>query len=190
MMSNNEKNIINLPTEPAPRPNAGKKEHSSNNEDNIINFPSFTKEQKIQSDKSSDKGLLEKTREIIHMNVATDEELMKEKPALDRLKANMPSSAKEAIDMAKNTLLKDNTKKEQENAETYSPFEHEKGDGRPIEAVRSKLYEVTKSAEVKEREEFENKPLKERIQHLHEKGSGMPKEQDVGELLSSVWMSG
>ena len=166
MMSNNENNIINMPTEPAPRPNTDKTEYTSNNESN--------------------KGLLEKARESIHKTVATDEELMQEKPALDRLKASLPSSAKEAVDMAKNTLSTNGTKDGQENSETYTPFENEKGDGHPIEAARSKLYEATKSADVKERQEFENKSLKDRIQHLHEKGSGDQKETNGAELLSSV----
>ena len=149
-------------------------------------MPTLTKEQSEQTDKSRDKGLLEKARESIHKKVATDEELMQEKPALDRLKASMPSSAKEAVDMAKNTLSTNGTKDDQENDEAYSPFENEKGDGHPIEAARSKLYEATKSADVKERQEFENKSLKERIQHLHEKGCGAQKETNVAELLSSV----
>jgi len=130
----------------------------------------------------NEKNLLSKAREYIHEAVKTDEQREAEKSTLEKMKESVPSSASEAVEKAKETIntgiastkkgfeerLNENSAGEpiRKLSEEAKPGLIEKTKQATVHSVtglREKIYDVTKSKEEKEAEEFAAKPFTEKV---------------------------
>lgn len=111
------------------------------------------------------KGIFAKTRDLIHEKVATNQQLMSEKPYVEQVKSSIPGSTDEAVqkfDAAVGDVKKKFTERLDEGTDRV-PKHIQKAEERQPGLVRTKLYEATKSPEVKQREEFRQKPIMEQL---------------------------
>lgn len=121
------------------------------------------------------KSMIEKSRDYIHEKVATEEQLMKEKPFTEQMKAKIPADSKEAAEkidstynaVASNVKEKFHELQERVNEGTESMEQHKNETKESSSSnglgIKNKIYEATKSPEVKEREDFRQKPLKDKL---------------------------
>ena len=127
------------------------------------------------------KGIFAKTRDYIHKKAATDEQLLNEKPFSDQIKTKIPSSTHEAAQKV-DGVIDDVKKKFAERLDEGTdrvPKHIQQTEAKEPGLVRSTLYEATKSPEVKQREEFREKPLMEQLSAM---GNGQ-----VNENLSEIF---
>ena len=111
------------------------------------------------------KGIFAKTRDFIHEKTATDQQLMNEKPYVEQIKSSLPGSTDEAaqkFDAAVGDIKKKFTERLDEGTDRV-PKHVQKAEEKQPGLVRTKLYEATKSPEVKQREEFRQKPIMEQL---------------------------
>jgi hypothetical protein len=146
---------------------------------NAINDNKATMNAPENTANNDKKGILEKTRDYIHQKVATDDQLLQEKPMSEQIKAKLPNNSKDAAETIDSTIsavmsdvkTKFNERLDEgtERAEQRKQKEQQSGPGvigKKVEGVKSKLYEATKPPEVKTREEFREKPFAEKVQAL------------------------
>ena len=120
----------------------------------------------------SNRGVIAKSRDYIHEKVATEEQLLNEKPFSEQVMAKMPADTKEAAEKLDSTVsavyndvkekfnerIDEGTKRMEKHKDTDSSST---GGG-----ITRKIYEATKSPEVKAREEFRQKPIMDKLSML------------------------
>ena len=114
------------------------------------------------------KGILAKTRDYIHEKAATDQQLMKEKPYVEQIKSSIPTSTDEAAKKLDDTVgdIKKKFNERLDEGTDRVPKHLQKAEEQKPGLIRTKLYEATKSPEVKQREEFRQKPVMEQLSAL------------------------
>ena len=116
-------------------------------------------------------SIIEKARDKIHEKVATDEQLLHEKPTPDQLREKMPRDTHEIAEAIDNTI--DNVKQKfnerldegTEGGANHNKKEEDSGPGL-VGGIKNKIYEATKPPEVKQREEFREASFTEKLGKL------------------------
>lgn len=141
---------------------------------------------------SPQKNVIEKSRDFIHEKTGTEEQLLKEKPMHEQISAKMPNSTKEAAEKleatVKNTVDDVKTKLNErldEGTERAAEHQQQQKDDHPSgqNVITQKIFEATKSPEVKEREEFRQKPFVEKVKDIAKQDAKMAPDQTVEEIL-------
>jgi hypothetical protein len=129
-------------------------------------------------------GILDKTRDMIHEKVASDDQLLNEKPTPDQLREKMPNNQHEIAEAIDNTI--DSVKarfNERLDEGTERADNHKQESSGPglIGGVKNKIYEATKAPDVKEREEFRDSSVTEKLGKL----SSNETNESIMEVFSS-----
>lgn len=134
----------------------------------------------------NNKNIVDKARDFVHEKVAKDEELRQERPVDEKLMDKVPKDTQELGSKVAQTArnAKDNLKEkfnERLDEGTEREKNHEQNQNTEqnpvLETARKTLYEKTKSPETKEREDYEQAPLTEKIEKL--KGDHVTKKPNV-----------
>lgn len=125
---------------------------------------------------SNAKAIIEKSRDYIHRKVATEEQLLHEKPLRKQLKEKIPTNPIEVEEKIGTSIykvmvdIKQTLNEEQETPRTAPMPPKESNSNGPIQATKRRItnaiYEATKSSEVRKREEFLKKPLEDKLQEV------------------------
>jgi len=115
------------------------------------------------------KGLFDKARDYVHEKVATDEQLQKEKPMDERIQDAMPKSTDdaankvgEAFNKAKEDFKERFDERLNEGKEQSSKENNQDSPG-ILNDAKDKIYDATKSPDVKDREKFRQADIGEKI---------------------------
>ena len=147
----------------------------------------FSATAKATETPATQKSVLAKSRDYIHQTVATEDQLMDEKPFSEQVKAKIPADTTEAaekLDSTVSAMYNDVKEKFNERIDegTKRMEKHEKDDGNTSSGgIKQKIYEATKSPEVKAREEFRQKPLMEKVSLL----ANNETRENVSEIFAS-----
>lgn len=152
-----------------------KKDHHEETDDPRASQPRTAAFENANSSRN-EKGALEKAREKIHEKVATDEELLDEKPPLERVKAKMPTNTHEVAEAIGNSWdsVREKYRAGREGTEREEQKKKQTEPQGVIEPIRRKIYEATKSPDVKDRQEFEREPVADKIRDLNEDAKRQP----------------
>ena len=123
------------------------------------------------NDINQQKNILEKTRDFIHQKVATEDQLLQEKPYSEQVLKTVPTTTDQVAlkvdEDIQNTKKKFNERLDEGTDRVPKHIQKEQQESAGVvHAVKNKINEATKSPDVKQREEFREKSLTEKIQDL------------------------